>query len=62
MAAMLSGMAKKLLPDDLWALIAPLIPPDPPRPIIRKADDPSRRAAGLACRGAGASACRPAKR
>ncbi len=27
-----SGMAKKLLPDALWAEIAPLMPPDAPRP------------------------------
>ena len=25
-------MAKPLLPDELWALIEPLVPPDPPRP------------------------------
>jgi transposase len=28
----LGGMAKKLLPDALWDEIAPLFPPDPPRP------------------------------
>jgi len=28
----LSGMAKPLVPDDLWAHVAPLLPPDPPRP------------------------------
>ena len=27
---MLTGMAKPLLSDELWALIAPLLPPDPP--------------------------------
>lgn len=25
-------MAKSLLPDDLWAVIAPLLPPEPPKP------------------------------
>ncbi|MGX7709185.1 IS5/IS1182 family transposase, partial [Methylobacterium sp. Gmos1] len=25
-------MARPLLPDDLWAAIAPLLPPHPPRP------------------------------
>ena len=25
-------MAKPLLPDDLWAVVAPLLPPPPPRP------------------------------
>ena len=25
-------MAKPILPDELWEMIAPLLPPDPPRP------------------------------
>lgn len=25
-------MAKALLPDDLWEVIAPLLPPEPPKP------------------------------
>ena len=25
-------MAKELLPDALWARIAPLLPPEPPKP------------------------------
>ena len=25
-------MAKPLVPDDLWAIIEPLLPPDPPKP------------------------------
>ena len=25
-------MAKPLLPDELWAVIAPLLPPEPPKP------------------------------
>ena len=25
-------MAKALLPDDLWAVVAPLLPPEPPKP------------------------------
>ena len=25
-------MAKPLLPDDLWAIVAPLLPPEPPKP------------------------------
>lgn len=29
-------MAKKLLPDDLWAEIARLMPVDPPRPKSRR--------------------------
>ena len=28
----MSGMACRLLPDDLWTAIAPLLPPHPPRP------------------------------
>jgi transposase len=26
------AMAKELLPDALWARIAPLLPPEPPKP------------------------------
>ena len=26
------GMAKPLVSDDLWALVAPLLPPEPPKP------------------------------
>lgn len=25
-------MSKPLLPDDLWAIVAPLLPPEPPKP------------------------------
>ncbi len=27
-----AGMARALVPDDLWAAIAPLLPPEPPKP------------------------------
>jgi hypothetical protein len=27
-------MAKELLPDALWARIAPLLPPEPPKPNV----------------------------
>jgi hypothetical protein len=35
MEAMEEGaMAKELLPDALWARIAPLLPPEPPKPRV----------------------------
>jgi transposase len=37
-------MAKKLLPDELWGEIAPLIPPDPPRPKGGRPPVPARNA------------------
>ena len=37
-------MAKKLLPDELWGEIAPLIPPDPPRPKGGRPPVPARDA------------------
>ncbi len=26
------GMSKRLVPDELWALVEPLLPPEPPKP------------------------------
>ena len=37
-------MAKPLLPDDLWAFIAPLLPRDPPRPKGGRPPVPARAA------------------
>ena len=40
----LSGMAKALVPDDLWAFIAPLLPPARPRPRGGRPPIPDRAA------------------
>src|SRR3954462_11348377 len=37
-------MAKSLVPDDLWAAIEPLLPPEPPRPKGGRARVPARAA------------------
>ena len=37
-------MAKPLLPDDLWAVVEPLIPPTPPRPAGGRPRVPDRAA------------------
>ena len=37
-------MAKPLLPDDLWAVVEPLIPPTPPRPTGGRPRVPDRAA------------------
>ena len=38
------GMAKTLVPDDLWAVIAPLLPPARPRPKGGRPPIPDRAA------------------
>lgn len=44
-------MAKELLPDALWLRIAPLLPPDPPKPKGRRPRVSSPRTAWAATGG-----------
>jgi hypothetical protein len=47
-------MAKPLLPDDLWDIIEPLLPPERPKPIGRRPIQPNVRGSrDTSCRALG---------